>query len=96
MGIEDERTEAEREDRDCLARSNSQAGANGDRNISFSLFSWPRAGLATKPVDTKSALRVCNGHIYHTVRHNPQTMQLSIAVYRQCVCVCVCVCVCMY
>ena len=33
------------------ARETKCSGANEDRETSFFLFSWPRAGLATYPVD---------------------------------------------
>ena len=43
-----ERADAWRDTRTCLARPNSQAWT-GTYKISFSVFRWPRAGLATIP-----------------------------------------------
>ena len=47
-GYGDEQTDAGRDGWTRLARPNSQA-RTGTREYSFSLFSWPRAGLATLP-----------------------------------------------
>ena len=58
MGLENERADAVLDGRACLARQNYQTRTLTGK-LSFSLFSWPRAGLATIPVGAQCPMYVC-------------------------------------
>ena len=57
----EEQADAGRDYRICLARSNSRA-QTGTGKYSFSLFSWPRVGLATLPGWSILLPIICDDH----------------------------------